>query len=120
MTWNRSSSWPLTTAALLAAGATDLRALRPVRAWHVALRGGLAVMLLFTGLRRIRNGGRPGSDGALRTVRTGLLVTFTGILELTGALGIRKVGMTSLALHRTPRTGRMAKAPNSALAPATV
>jgi hypothetical protein len=50
----------------------------------------------------------------------GLLVSLTGILELAGALGIRKVSMTSWALHRTPRTGKMAEAPKSALAPATV
>ena len=50
----------------------------------------------------------------------GLLVTLTGILELAGALGIRRVCLTSWALHRTPRTGKMVEAPKSALAPATV
>jgi hypothetical protein len=50
----------------------------------------------------------------------GLLLTLTGILELAGVLGIRRVSVTSSALHRIPRTGKMAKAPKSALAPATV
>ena len=80
-------------------------------------------MFLFTGLAYVDAFGMRADLVAM--VRSalpapGLLVTLTGILELPGALGIRKVSMTSWAFHRTPRTGKMAKAPKSALAPATV
>ena len=94
-----------TTAALLAPGATDLRALRPLRAWHVALRGGLAAMLLFTGLAHVDAFGMRADLAAMvpsALPAPGLLVTLTGILELlAGALGIRKVSVTSGASSDT-------------------
>ena len=80
-----------TTAALLAAGAIGPSALRPLRAWHLALRGGLAVMFLFTGLAHFDAFGMRAELVAMvpsALPAPGLLVTLTGFLELAGALGI--------------------------------
>jgi len=80
-----------TTAALLVAGATSLRALRPLRAWHRSLRGGLAAMFLFTGLAHFNAFGMRAELVAMvpsALPAPELLVTLTGILELAGALGI--------------------------------
>jgi uncharacterized membrane protein len=73
-------------------------ALSPLRSWHVVSRGGLAAVFLFTGLAHFDAFGMR-ADLVAKVPSAfpapGLLVTFTGILELAGALGIRKVSMTS-------------------------
>lgn len=76
------------TSLLLAAGAAGLRRLRP---WHVALRGGLAAMFIFTGVSHFGAFGM--RDDLIAMVPPALpapelLVTVTGILELAGALGL--------------------------------
>jgi uncharacterized membrane protein len=79
------------TAALLAAGALGVRALRP---WPVALRGGLAAMFTLTGVVHfvwMREELVAMVPPALPAPE--LLVTVTGVLELAGAAG--------LLLHRT-------------------
>jgi uncharacterized membrane protein len=57
----------------------------------VALRGGLAAMLLFTGLAHFDVFGRRADLVAMvpsALPAPGLLVTLTGMLNLAGALGI--------------------------------
>jgi uncharacterized membrane protein len=76
------------TTLILAAGAAGVRRLRP---WHVALRGGLAAMFLFTGISHF--GAFGVRDELVAMVPPALpapelLVTVTGILELAGALGL--------------------------------
>jgi uncharacterized membrane protein len=76
------------TSLLLVAGAVGVRALRP---WHVALRGGLAAMFVFTGAAHFGAFGM--RDDLVAMVppvlpAPGLLVTVTGVLELAGALGL--------------------------------
>lgn len=76
------------TALLLAAGAAGWRRVRP---WHIALRGGLAAMFLFTGVSHF--GAFGVRDELVAMVPPALpapelLVTITGILELAGAVGL--------------------------------
>lgn len=59
-------------------------------AWQPALRGGLALMLVFTALPHFRSGWR---DDMIAMVppavpRPDLLVAATGVLELAGAVGL--------------------------------
>ncbi len=74
------------TAALLAASALGVRALRP---WTVPLRGGLAAMFTLTGVVHfvyMREELIAMVPPALPA--PGLLVTLTGVLELAGAAGL--------------------------------
>jgi uncharacterized membrane protein len=76
------------TLSLLAAGAVGIR---PLRRWHVCLRGGLAAMFVFTGISHFGAFGM--RDELVAMVPAVLpapevLVTVTGLLELAGALGL--------------------------------
>jgi uncharacterized membrane protein len=74
------------TAALLAAGASGVRVLRP---WPVAVRGGLAAMFTLTGLAHfigMREHLIAMVPPALPAPE--LLVTVSGVLELAGAIGV--------------------------------
>jgi uncharacterized membrane protein len=59
-------------------------------AWQPALRGGLALMLVFTGLPHFRPGWRQDMIAMVPPSfpRPDLLVTATGVLELLGAVGL--------------------------------
>ncbi|BCY08577.1 DoxX family protein [Actinoplanes sp. L3-i22] len=59
-------------------------------AWQPALRGGLALMLLFTAMPHFRPGWRQDLIAMVppRFPRPDLLVTATGILELAAAAGL--------------------------------
>ena len=69
-------------AGLLGVGALD--------GWWPALRVGLALMFLLTGLAHFGLGRRAGLIAMVpaRLPRPDLLVTITGVLELAGALGL--------------------------------
>jgi uncharacterized membrane protein len=74
------------TLILLAAGAAGVRWLRP---WPVAVRGGLAAMFVLTGVSHFV-GMREDLINMVPPAlpAPGLLVTFTGVLELAGAAGL--------------------------------
>ncbi|WP_405103389.1 DoxX family membrane protein [Micromonospora sp. NBC_01412] len=62
----------------------------PLDGWHPALRVGLAVMFVLTGLAHFTNPRRAGLVAMVppRLPRPELLVTATGVLELAGAAGL--------------------------------
>jgi uncharacterized membrane protein len=67
--------------------------------WHPALRVGLALMFLLTGLAHFGLGRRDDLIAMVppRLPRPDLLVTVTGVLELAGALGLLLPTTTRLA-----------------------
>lgn len=76
------------TMLLLCAGAAGARRLRQ---WHVALRGGLAAMFVFTGVSHFGAFGMREELVAMvppALPAPDLLVTVTGMLELAGAVGL--------------------------------
>jgi uncharacterized membrane protein len=68
-------------------------------AWPPALRVGLALMFVLTGLAHFGLGRRDGLIAMVppRLPRPDLLVTLTGILELAGAVGLLIPGTARLA-----------------------
>ncbi|MGW1057164.1 DoxX family protein [Micromonospora rubida] len=62
----------------------------PLDGWHPALRVGLAVMFVLTGLAHFTTPRRAGLVAMVppRLPRPELLVTATGVLELAGAAGL--------------------------------
>ncbi|MFV2196698.1 DoxX family membrane protein [Nocardiopsis sp. LOL_012] len=118
------------TLLLRAAGALGVRALR---AWPVALRGGLAAMFALTGTVHF-----VGMRGELVAMvppalpAPGLLVTATGVLELAGAAGLlwprtarwAAVGLAALLVAMLPANVHLALtgtdlAPHQELLPRT-
>jgi uncharacterized membrane protein len=58
--------------------------------WQAALRGGLALMFVLTGVTHFAGKGRAGMVAMVppRLKNPALLVTVTGLLELAGAVGL--------------------------------
>jgi uncharacterized membrane protein len=119
------------TLALRIAGAVGVRRLR---AWPVALRGGLATMFVLTGMAHFI-----GMRAELISMvppampNPGLLVTITGLLELAGAVGLllprtapwAAGGLTALLVGLFPANvyaalNGITTSPEDALAPRTL